>query len=250
MMKGFLAVVAVSGLVNVVNAFGFSTTAIRRAKMGDLNMKVFDWKQRQLFETFEIPADYVLSVSTLKAIPGSRKKFKRVGRGISAGQGKTCGRGMRGQNSRGNARTRPGFEGGQTPLFRRIPKYGLQKGLVKTEFSLLKLELLNEVAEGTEVDYESLVKAGIATKANKGITNVKVIGNGELTVKNLTVKAHAFTESAKAAIEEKGGKCIVLSRTRHIPIEIAEADAAALEAVRAEKRKALRALKASSRVAA
>lgn len=243
-----LLLLTVAGLATVSNAFGSpSVRSVQRMTQSNVNMKIFDWKQRELFETYEVPSDYVLSVNTLSCIPGSRKKFKRVGRGISAGQGKTCGRGMRGQNSRSGAGTRPGFEGGQTPLYRRIPKYGLQKGLVKTNYELISLEMLNTMAEGSTVDYAALLESGVATKANKQVGIFKVVSNGELTVKGLTVRAHAFTESAKAAIEANGGTCVVLSPTRHIPIEIAEADAAALEAVRAEKRKQRRLLKATTK---
>lgn len=233
----------------VVNGFGFSSTAtVRRTSVTDISMKIFDWKKREAFESFVVPEDYVLSVNTISAIPGSRKKFLRVGRGISAGQGGACGRGMRGQKSRSGTGggVRPGFEGGQTPLYRRIPKYGLQKGLVKTEYELIKLEKLNSVAEGSVVDFASLLEAGIVTKANKKRDIYKVLGGGELTVKNLTVKAHAFTESAKAAIEALGGTCIVLSPTRHIPIEQAEAEAAIVTAERLVRLKERRALKAST----
>eukprot|EP01041_Mallomonas_annulata_P009238 gene9238-19166_t len=248
MIRAIFVLVSISGLIGVTDAFGCSSVqTVRKTTFGDLNMKIFDWKRRDAFETFEIPEDYVLSVNTLSCIPGARQKFKRVGRGISAGQGKTCGRGMRGQNSRSGGGTRPGFEGGQTPLYRRIPKYGLQKGLIKTNYELIKLEMLNSCAEGSTVDWATLVESGAATKANKKVTIQKVIGNGELTVKGLIVKAHAFTASAKAAIEANGGSCVVLSPTRHIPIEIALADTAALDAVRAEKRKQLRALKASTK---
>ena len=168
-------------------------------------------------------ADFVLNFNTIAPIPGSRKKFLRVGRGISAGQGKTCGRGMRGQKSRSGegGGVRPGFEGGQTALYRRLPKFvgKPMKGHTKLEYELIKLEFLNECAEGSTVDIASLVEKGVATKANKQRNQAKVIGNGELTVKNLTVKAHAFTVSAKAAIEANGGTCILMSPTRPIPLE-------------------------------
>ena len=165
----------------------------------------------------------MLNFNTIAPIPGSRKKFLRVGRGISAGQGKTCGRGMRGQKSRSGegGGVRPGFEGGQTALYRRLPKFvgKPMKGHTKLEYELIKLEFLNECKEGSTVDIASLVEQGVATKANKQRNQAKVIGNGELTVKNLTVKAHAFTESARAAIEANGGTCILMSPTRPIPLE-------------------------------
>jgi large subunit ribosomal protein L15 len=187
-------------------------------------------------------------VNTISAVPGARKKFLRVGRGISAGQGKTAGRGMRGQKSRKGegAGVRAGFEGGQTALYRRLPKFvgKPQKGHTKTEYELIKLEGLNEVKEGSTVDFAALVEQGVATKANKGRKIYKVVGNGELKVKGLTVKAHAFTESARAAIEGNGGTCVVLSPTRPIPLEQAEAEAAEVAAGKLAKLKELRALKA------
>ena len=93
------------------------------------------------------------------------------------------------------------------------------KGHTKLEYELIKLEFLNECAEGATVDIASLVEQGVATKANKQRNQAKVIANGELTVKNLTVKAHAFTAAAKAAIEANGGTCILMSPTRPIPLE-------------------------------
>lgn len=130
---------------------------------------------------------------------------------------------MRGQKSRSGegGGVRPGFEGGQTALYRRLPKFvgKPMKGHTKLEYELIKLEFLNECKEGSTVDIASLVEQGVATKANKQRNQAKVIGNGELTVKNLTVKAHAFTESARAAIEANGGTCILMSPTRPIPLE-------------------------------
>jgi len=237
-------------LIACVQAFGTaSRSTIVRVSSNTLSMKIFDWKRRAEFESTPLPDDFVLSVNTLSCIPGSRKKFLRVGRGISAGQGKTCGRGMRGQKSRsGNGGgVRPGFEGGQTPLYRRLPKFvgKPHKAHKKTEYTLIKLENLNSVPEGSTVDFDSLFTAGSVTKSNKGITIHKIIGNGELKVKGLTVKAHAFTESAKAAIEAAGGSCVLLSPTRHIPIEEAMAMQAEKDAASLTKLKALRALKAA-----
>ena len=175
----------------------------------------------------------------------------RVGRGISAGQGKTCGRGMRGQKSRkGNGGgVRPGFEGGQTALYRRLPKFVGQpmKGHTKTVYELIKLSMLNKMPAGSTVDFSTLLGAGVATKENKGRDIYKVVGGEACTVSGLTVRAHAFTESAKAAIEANGGKCIVLSPTRHIPLEEALADKAKVDAEKLDKLKALRALKAKTR---
>ena len=195
--------------------------------------------------------DYVLSVSTIESVPGSRKKFLRVGRGISAGQGKTCGRGMRGQKSRkGNGGgVRPGFEGGQTALYRRLPKFvgSPQKGHTKTEYELIKMGMLNEMPSGATVDFSMLLEKGVATKENKGRDIYKVMGGEECKVKGLTVRAHAFTNSAKEAIEAAGGKCVILSPTRHIPIEEALADRAKIDEANLVKLKELRALKAARR---
>ena len=154
---------------------------------------------------------------------------------------------MRGQNSRSGGGTRPGFEGGQTPLYRRLPKYvgKPHKAHTKTVYTLIKLEMLNSIAEGGVADFMTLLDMGVATKVNKKRNVFKVVGNGELTVKGLTVRAHAFTQSAREAIESNGGTCVVLSPTRNIPIEEAQKDAAALEVLRATKRNELRKLKAA-----
>lgn len=190
----------------------------------------------------------MLSVTSLFPIPGSRKKFHRVGRGISAGQGKTCGRGMRGQKSRKGegAGVRHGFEGGQTALYRRLPKINKpQKGHEKTVYELIKISELNQVEAGSEVDYDKLFSEGITTKANKGRSIFKVVGSEEsLNVKNLVVRAHAFSASAREAIESNGGKCIVLSPTFAGTLEEAEANKSALKVAQLAKLKEFRALKA------
>lgn len=192
--------------------------------------------------------DYSPTFTNIFPMPGSRKKFLRVGRGISAGQGKTCGRGMRGQKSRsGNgAGVRAGFEGGQTALYRRLPKFvgKPMKGHTKTVYELIKLDMLNDCKDGSEVTYDGLSVEGILTKANKGRKIYKVVGGAEgseLKVKNLTVKAHAFTESAKAAIEAHGGKCILMSPTRQaITLEQALKEKAEVDAGKLIKLKELR----------
>ena len=144
---------------------------------------------------------------------------------------------------------RPGFEGGQTPLYRRLPKFvgKPHKAHKKTEYTLIQLDLLNNVSEGSTVDYASLLELGLITKTNLSIQ--KVIGNCELKVKGLTVKAHAFTEAARSAIEGAGGNCVVLSPTRHIPLETAVAEQEAKDAEKLVKLKALRALKAKTAAA-
>jgi large subunit ribosomal protein L15 len=141
------------------------------------------------------------------------------------------------------------------PLYRRLPKFGLQKGHIKTEFNLIKIEMLNECSEGTTVDFESLVEAGTTTKGVSKRKNTtkgrfpisKVLGGGELKVKGLKVQAHAFTESAREEIEKNGGECIIMSPSRTIPLEDAEAEKAASAAEKLVKLKELRALKQKTR---
>lgn len=137
---------------------------------------------------------------------GSTQRGRRVGRGIAAGQGASCGFGMRGQKSRSGRPTRPGFEGGQTPLYRRLPKL---KGfpLVNRHFyTIINLDDLEGLAAKSEVTLSSLLEAGILTQDDGPL---KVLGGGEVKVA-LTVKAAAFTKSAKAAIEAAGGTCEVV----------------------------------------
>jgi len=143
------------------------------------------------------------TLNTLKSNSGSRKKKLRKGRGIAAGQGASCGFGMRGQKSRSGRPTRPGFEGGQMPLYRRVPKLKHFPIVNQKNFTVLNVSSLNELKEGTVVNLDSLVKEGILTKPKNPL---KILGNGKLEVK-LTVQAAAFTTSAKKKIEEIGGKC-------------------------------------------
>jgi len=233
-----------------VLSFGAGSSSLARrssCSLHQLNMKIFDFKKRVAFERYEIPEDYELSVTTLFPIPGSRKKFHRVGRGISAGQGKTCGRGMRGQKSRkGNGKgVRIGFEGGQTALYRRLPKINKpQKGHTKTVYTLIKLSHLNAVADGEQIEFQTLFDRSIVTKVNKGRNLFKVVGGEELTAKNLVVKAHAFTESARVAIEGNGGQCILMSRTRPVPKDQDDKEKAELKETQLAALKARRALKA------
>ncbi|TMW70044.1 50S ribosomal protein L15 [Alteribacter natronophilus] len=141
-----------------------------------------------------------MKLHELKASEGSRKVRKRVGRGIATGNGKTAGRGHKGQNARSGGGVRPGFEGGQMPIFRRLPKRGFTNPTRK-EFAIVNLETLNRFEEGTEVTPELLIESGVVSSAKDGI---KVLGNGKLENK-LTVKAHKFSASAKEAIEAAGG---------------------------------------------
>lgn len=146
-----------------------------------------------------------MKLHELVSSPGSRKERKRVGRGTSSGTGKTSGRGHKGQNSRSGGGVRPGFEGGQNPLYRRLPKRGFTNPTRK-EFAIVNIEDLNNFAEGTEVTPEVLLENGIVKNPKAGI---KVLGNGEVTVK-LTVKANKFSQTAVEKIEAAGGKTEVI----------------------------------------
>jgi large subunit ribosomal protein L15 len=136
---------------------------------------------------------------------GARKARKRVGRGTSSGTGKTAGRGQKGQNSRSGGGKKPGFEGGQTPLFMRLPKRGFTN-VNRVEYAIVNLEQLNTFEVGTIVSVQELKEAGIIKKELDGI---KVLGNGKLD-KALTVQAHKFSKSAVEAIEAAGGKTEVI----------------------------------------
>ncbi|NJL85654.1 MAG: 50S ribosomal protein L15 [Leptolyngbyaceae cyanobacterium SM1_1_3] len=133
--------------------------------------------------------------------PGSKRRRRRVGRGIAAGQGASGGFGMRGQKSRSGRSTRPGFEGGQLPLYRRLPKLKHFPIVNQKRYTILNVSALEALSAGTEVTLESLLKAGILT-AQKG--PLKVLGDGDLS-KALTVKAAAFTRSAQEKIQAAGG---------------------------------------------
>ena len=144
-----------------------------------------------------------LSLEALKANTGSRKRKLRKGRGIAAGQGASCGFGMRGQKSRSGRPTRPGFEGGQMPLYRRVPKQKHFELINQKSFTILNVSALNELKEGTIVNIDSLVKEKIVTNPKYPL---KILGNGKLNVK-LKVQAAAFTSTAKSKIEAAGGTC-------------------------------------------
>jgi large subunit ribosomal protein L15 len=137
----------------------------------------------------------MLQLNNLKLKKGSKKKKKRVGRGTSSGTGKTCGRGHKGQKSRSGGTKGIHFEGGQTPLYRRLPKRGFKNYPFKKEYSVINVEDLNKFEE--EVSKETLKISGL----------LKILGNGEIK-KALTVKADKFSESAKKKIEAAGGKCL------------------------------------------
>src|SRR5437764_14357655 len=133
----------------------------------------------------------------LKPRPGAKHRRKRLGQGESSGHGKTSGRGGKGQTARSGSSIRIGFEGGQMPLIRRIPKRGFNNARHTTRYIPVNLESLNRFDEGARVDVEALRKAGLAS--GNASTGVKILGDGELT-KKLTVTAHAFSANAKAKI--------------------------------------------------
>ncbi len=138
---------------------------------------------------------------------GSTRRRRRLGRGVSAGQGASCGKGMRGQKARKGGSTRPGFEGGQTPLYRRLPKLKhFPRYRRRLEYTLINLRALTELPAGSEVSLESLMERGIVT-TNDG--PLKILGDGEIGVP-LTIRAAAITPSAKAKIEAAGGRVELL----------------------------------------
>ena len=134
-----------------------------------------------------------------------RVSRRRVGRGIGSGLGKTSGRGHKGQKARSGGGVRRGFEGGQTPLARRLPKRGFTN-FNRKEYAIVNVETLNRFEDGATVNAAALIEAGVI---NKELSGLKVLGNGELT-KKLTVEAVKFSKSAKEAIEKAGGKVEVL----------------------------------------
>ncbi|HEY8514961.1 MAG TPA: 50S ribosomal protein L15 [Candidatus Binatia bacterium] len=148
-----------------------------------------------------------MDLSNLHPAPGARKPRRRVGRGPGSGLGKTAGRGHKGHKSRSGGNTPPGYEGGQMPLQRRLPKRGFRNPFRK-EYDVVNLSDLGRFQAGTVVDLEALAKAGLTGKV--GRRRVKILGDGTLE-HALTVKAHAFSASAKAAIEAKGGTAEVLA---------------------------------------
>ncbi|EAG3782839.1 TPA_asm: 50S ribosomal protein L15 [Listeria monocytogenes] len=146
-----------------------------------------------------------MKLHELKPSEGSRKERNRVGRGTGSGNGKTSGRGHKGQKARSGGSVRLGFEGGQLPLFRRIPKRGFTN-INRKEFAIVNLDVLNRFEDGTEVTPELLVETGIIRNEKSGI---KILSNGNIE-KKLTVKANKFSAAAKEAIEAAGGKTEVI----------------------------------------
>lgn len=146
-----------------------------------------------------------MKLHSLKPAVGSRKARKRVGRGHGSGHGKTSGRGHKGQNARSGGGVRPGFEGGQNPIYRRLPKRGFKNPNRKV-YAIVNLKTLDQFAEGTEVTPELLLEKGVVKNLKDG---VKILGDGELS-KRLTVKAHKFSQSAEEKITAVGGATEVI----------------------------------------
>lgn len=146
----------------------------------------------------------MMNLSTLRAPKKANSGKKRVGRGMGSGMGKTSARGHKGQRSRSGSRMMRGFEGGQMPLHRRLPKRGFTN-IFRTEYTVLNLDRIAEVAQG-ELTYEKMVGLGLVRKRN---ALVKVLGVGELTVA-VTVHAHKFSKTAQEKIEKAGGKAVVI----------------------------------------
>ena len=147
-----------------------------------------------------------MKLHTMYAAEGATKTRKRVGRGTGSGLGKTSGKGHKGQNARSGGGVRPGFEGGQLPLFRRLPKRGFSNAIFKTTYAVLNLSDLNKFEENTTITPELLKEMGILKNQLNG---VKILGNGTLE-KKLTVQANQFSKKAKEAIEKLGGKAEVI----------------------------------------
>ncbi|HBR07892.1 MAG TPA: 50S ribosomal protein L15 [Clostridiales bacterium] len=146
-----------------------------------------------------------MNINDLSPAPGSTQVGKRKGRGRGTGNGKTAGRGHKGQKARSGGGVRIGFEGGQMPLARRVPKRGFIN-IFAEPFEIVNLSALNKFEDGAEVDAKALLEAGILRKCAYG---VKILGNGSIT-KKLTIRASAFSESAKQKIEAAGGKAEVV----------------------------------------
>ena len=145
-----------------------------------------------------------MKLHELSPVPGSKRDVKRIGRGAGSGQGKTAGKGHKGQKARAGRGFRAGFEGGQMPLVRRVPKRGFNN-IFASQMSIVNVSDLDMFESGAVVDTETLIAKGLVKKALDG---VKILGNGEIS-KKLTVKAAAFSAGAKSKIEAAGGKAEV-----------------------------------------
>ena len=147
-----------------------------------------------------------MKLHELSPAEGSTKESFRKGRGAGSGNGKTAGKGHKGQNARSGGGVRPGFEGGQLPLYRKLPKRGFNNSRFGKQYTVINVESLNKFNDGDVVDSAALLKAGVINTINDG---VKILGEGELT-KKLTVKAKVFSAAAKEKIEAVGGKTEVV----------------------------------------
>lgn len=147
-----------------------------------------------------------MKLHELQPAAGSKKTRTRVGRGLGSGLGKTSGRGQKGQNSRSGGGVRSGFEGGQMPLYRRLPKRGFNNVFAK-QYAEVNVEQLNRFEDGATVDPVALIEAGLLKNVRDGI---RILGNGSLETKNLTVIANGFTKSAEEKITAAGGKVEVI----------------------------------------
>lgn len=148
-----------------------------------------------------------MRLHNLKPRPGAKHRRKRLGQGESSGHGKTSGRGGKGQSARSGSSIRPGFEGGQMPLYRRMPKRGFNNARHTIRYITVNVSSLNQFEDGARIDEAVLRKSNAASG---GLSRIKILGTGDLTRK-LTVVAHAFSASAKAKIEAKGGKAEVVA---------------------------------------
>ena len=146
-----------------------------------------------------------MKLHELSPAAGSVTPAWRKGRGPGSGNGKTAGKGHKGQNARSGGGVRPGFEGGQIPLYRKLPKRGFKNRFAK-DYTTVNISALNRFEDGAVIDHEALLNAGLARKAGDGL---KVLGNGNVE-KKFTVRAAAFTATAKEKIEAAGGKCEVV----------------------------------------
>ena len=148
-----------------------------------------------------------MKLHELQPAAGSKKARTRVGRGLGSGLGKTSGRGQKGQNSRSGGGVRSGFEGGQMPLYRRLPKRGFNNSVFAKQYAEVNVEQLNRFEDGATVDPVALIEAGILKNVRNGI---RILGNGTLETKNLTVIANGFTKSDEEKITAAGGKVEVI----------------------------------------
>ena len=156
-----------------------------------------------------------MNLGEAKAKGLKNKRAMRVGRGPGSGSGKTSGRGHKGAKSRSGWSRRLGWEGGQMPLFRRVPKRGFNNKLFKRFFTILNVENLNSFKDGTVVDLQAILSSGLASK-EKHTDLLKILGNGELK-KKLTVKVDAISQVARQKIEQAGGTVEIILRTEHRP---------------------------------